>query len=67
MRPKRIRIMLGSTAVAVALLAAPSSSSAMTCAPDFEAICYAIGASCHAVEQVEEKILKKDLVLCQFG
>jgi hypothetical protein len=70
MKTKRARILLGTIVAAMTISLVPASSTAspkMVCAPDFEAVCYAIAAACHAADSVEAKILKKDLINCQLG
>jgi len=67
----RARLLVGTIAAAVILTGAPSWSSparlAMTCSDGFEAVCYVIGTSCRALDTVDGKILKKDLINCQLG
>jgi hypothetical protein len=65
---RRARLLLGTAVAALALTLTPSgSAAAMTCSPDFEAVCVVIGTSCRALDTVEAKVLKKDLINCQLG
>ncbi len=69
MSKRRARLMLGMLATTVALTIAPMSApaNAMTCSPDFEAVCVVIGTSCRILDTVEAKVIKKDLINCQLG
>ena len=69
MKTRRTRVLLGTIVVAVALSLAPASAStpSMTCSPDVVAVCVVIGTTCRALEAVDTKVLKKDLINCQLG
>ena len=57
MRARLVRLGLaGAIAVGVA---APATSHAFVCAPDFQAVCVVIGKACSALE-------KTDVVRCAF-
>jgi hypothetical protein len=54
--------------MSLAAWSAPASPQPMmTCADGFEAICIVIGTACGALDTVDEKILKKNLIDCALG
>jgi hypothetical protein len=67
----RARLLIATILGAVVLTVAPSWSAparpTMMCSDGFEALCYVIGTSCNALDTVDGKILKKDLINCQLG
>lgn len=70
MRTRRARLLVSTLMTATVLTLAPSwgaPAKAMTCSPDFEAVCVVIGTTCRILDTVDGKILKKDLINCQLG